>query len=69
MGRQVSLGDMQAGIWCLREMPALFVFNALLQNTPSILFQSILKHISGQLSHCLPQLRGTMNACVPSSVH
>lgn len=54
--------------WYPGEIPTLFLVNALLQNTLSVLFQSTLMHISGQISYCLSQLRGKMNAHFPSSI-
>lgn len=54
--------------WGGGDMPAPFLSNASLQSALRVLFQSAMKHISGQISHRLSQLRGKMSIHFPSSI-
>lgn len=54
--------------WGGGDMPAPFPSNASLQSALRVLFQSAMKHISGQISHRLSQLRGKMSIHFPSSI-
>lgn len=54
--------------WGGGDMPAPSPSNASLQSALRVLFQSAMKHISGQISHRLSQLRGKMSIHFPSSI-